>query len=124
MGDLSVHDVRPFVPAEDYEKSLAFYGALGWNTIWTDGESLALLELGGCQLMLQNYYVRDWAENSMLVVEVTDAAAWYEHITQALASGDYGNARVDPPKHQDWGATVTHAWDPCGVLLHFTEWDH
>jgi uncharacterized glyoxalase superfamily protein PhnB len=123
MNDLSVSDVRPFVPAEDFAQSLGFYTAVGWTMVWTDGETLARLALGGNQLMLQNYYVREWAENSMLIVDVDDADAWHAHISAVLAAGDYGGARVERPQHQEWGATVTYAWDPCGVLLHFTQWD-
>jgi len=25
------------------------------------------------------------------------------------------------PTIEEWGATVTYTWDPCGVLLHFTQ---
>lgn len=118
---LAVTDVRPFIPAADFTQSLAFYNALGWSTLWTDGGGLALLSLGGRQLMLQNYFVRQWAENSMLVIEVADAAAWHRHIARILADGNFGGARVAEPQTMDWGAVVTHAWDPCGVLLHFTQ---
>ena len=120
---LAVTDVRPFVPAQDFEVSLAFYTALGWSTLWTDGEGLALLSLGGSQMMLQNFYVKDWAENSMLVVEVADARAWYHHVEGVLADRSYGGARVAEPQQQDWGALVTYVWDPCGVLLHITQLD-
>ncbi|MGD9999662.1 MAG: VOC family protein [Ilumatobacteraceae bacterium] len=118
---LAVTDVRPFVPAEDFERSYAFYTALGWRTVWTDGEGLALMSLGGRQFMLQNFYVKDWAENSMLVVEVADATAWYRHVARVLADGTFGKARVAEPQEQDWGALVTFVWDPCGVLLHFAQ---
>lgn len=121
LGPLTVTDVRPFVPAQDFQQSRAFYTALGWKTLWTDGEGLALMSLGDRQIMLQNYYVKDWAENSMLVVEVADAHAWYRHIDRALAAGNYGSARVAAPQQQDWGAIVTYVWDPSGVLLHFTQ---
>ncbi len=120
-NSLAVTDVRPFVPAEDFQRSLAFYTALGWTTLWSDGGGLALLSLGGRQIMLQDFYVKDWAENSMLVVEVADAAAWHRHVERCLAEGDFGNARVAEPQQQDWGALVTYVWDPCGVLLHFTQ---
>ena len=120
-GALTVTDVRPFVPSMDFERSLAFYTALGWSMLWTDGDGLALLSLGGCQMMLQDYYVKDWAENSMLVVEVPDAGAWYDHVERVLATGTYGHARAAAPQQQDWGALVTYVWDPCGVLLHFTQ---
>lgn len=118
---LAVEDVRTFVPAKDFACSRAFYGALGWETVWTDDDGLALLELGGYRFMLQDYYVKQWADNFMLTIVVADAVAWHEHITAVLADGQYATARVAPPKIEDWGATVTYAWDPCGVLLHFTQ---
>lgn len=120
---LGVNDVRAFVPALDFRVSKAFYEALGWTCIWTDDDGLALMELAGHRFMLQDHYVREWAENFMITISVTDAAAWHEHIAAALADGAYGAARVSPPKVEDWGATVTYAWDPCGVLLHFTQFD-
>jgi hypothetical protein len=118
---MAVEDVRTFVPARDFDCSKAFYEALGWSTLWTDGEGLALMELGGHRFLLQDYYVKQWAENSMLAIIVSDATAWFERVSGVLAARDYGTARVAAPKVEDWGATVTYVWDPCGVLLHFTE---
>ena len=123
VDPLAVTDVRPFVPAQDFARSLAFYTALGWSTLWTDGEGLALLPLGGRQIMLQDFYVKEWAENSMLFVEVADAVEWYRHIERVLADGAHAPARVAEPQQMEWGALVTYAWDPCGVLLHFTQFD-
>ena len=80
--DLSVSDVRVFVPSSDFAQSRAFYAALGWATIWTDDEGLALIELGGHRLMLQNYFVRDWAENFMVTVEVASAQDWHDHVVE------------------------------------------
>ena len=97
-----------------------FYEALGWRTIWTDG-SLALLELAGCRMYLQDHYVRQWIENSMVVIAVSDPSAWHDHAAAVIADGDFGSARVEPPKAEDWAATVTYVWDPSGVLLHFTQ---
>jgi hypothetical protein len=118
----AVEDVRAFVPALDFQMSKAFYEAIGWTTVWTDGDGLALMELGGHRFMLQNFYVKDWAENFMLTVVVADAAAWHRRAMEVLSAGAYGSARVAEPKAEDWGATVTYVWDPSGVLLHFTQW--
>ena len=121
MPDLGVTDVRVFVPAREFAVSRAFYRALGWAELWTDG-SLALLELADRRIMLQDHFVRDWAENFMITVEVASADAWHHHVVAVLAGGSYGDARVAEPKHEPWGARVTYVWDPCGVLLHFVEW--
>jgi hypothetical protein len=120
-GSLAVDDVRMFVPARDFAQSKSFYSALGWTTEWTDDDGLAILELGGHRFMLQDFYVREWAENFMMTVVVRSAPAWFDHVTDVLGAGEFGDARVSEPKVEEWGATVTYVWDPCGVLIHFTE---
>ena len=122
VDPLAVLDVRTFVPARELSRSKAFYEALGWATVWSH-DGLALMELAGHRFMLQDHYVKDWAENSMLTVVVASAEAWHDRISRVLTEGDFGDARVAEPKPEDWGATVTYAWDPCGVLLHFTQFD-
>jgi hypothetical protein len=57
----------------------------------------------------------------MLTIVVDDAEGWHRHVADVLRNGAFGPARVAAPKLEDWGATVTYAWDPCGVLLHFTQ---
>lgn len=120
-NDLTVTDVRAFVPARDFATSRAFYLALGWTELWTDG-SMSLLDLADRRLMLQDYYVQEWAENFMITVEVASADAWFARALEVLSARPYGDARVSAPKVEDWGARVTYVWDPCGVLLHFVEW--
>lgn len=118
---LLIREVRTFVGAIDFEVSRAFYEALGWRVEWTDG-TLALMENAGQRFYLQRYYVKEWAENSMLHITVDDAAAWHQKVKDVLASGSFGDARVAPPKQEDYGALVTYVWDPAGVLLHFAQW--
>lgn len=111
-------DVKVFVPTRDFDESLRFYTALGWQMNWqTDG--LAEIELAGVRLYLQRFYVKEWAENFMIYVVVNDAAAWYDHISQVLAKNTFPTARVVSPKEEAYGAIVTYTWDPCGVLIHF-----
>jgi uncharacterized glyoxalase superfamily protein PhnB len=54
-------------------------------------------------------------------VVVEDAGAWYEHVKAVVDSGEFPGTRVNPPKEEPYGARVTYAWDPCGVLLHFAQ---
>lgn len=117
---LDVIDQRVFVPALNFTVSRDFYRALGWRENWCDGR-LAELELGGVRLLLQDYYLKAWAENFMLQITVADADAWHAHAAAVLASGSYGSARVTPPKLESWGFLVTYVHDPSGVLLHFAQ---
>ncbi|MEL1266233.1 hypothetical protein [Pseudoxanthomonas putridarboris] len=74
MTDLKITDVRPFVPAKNFEVSKAFYEALGWTIKYLD-DQLALMANGNHRFYLQRYYQKDWAENSMLHITVVDARA-------------------------------------------------
>jgi hypothetical protein len=76
VPNLNASDVRVFMPAKDFATSKAFYTALGWKVTEIDGE-LAVLELADRHLYLQNYYVKDWAENFMIHITVEDAQAWH-----------------------------------------------
>jgi hypothetical protein len=56
-------DVRVLVPAKDFAQSKSFYMALGWQLNWEDAE-LAEPEICDRRFLLQNFYSREWAENS------------------------------------------------------------
>ena len=119
--ELRVRDVRPFVGSADFAVSKAFYVALGWQVEYDDG-SLALLANGAHRFYLQDAYAKEWVDNTMLHVTVADAAAAYGQVRALLDSGDFGGARVAPPKREAYGALVTHVRDPAGVLLHLAQW--
>lgn len=115
-------DLRPFIPAKDFEACKRFYAALGWET-FDVGPGLALVRLADEQhFYIQDYYVREVAENSMLHVTVDDAQAWYAHVASMLDEGTFPDARVQPPALQDYGASVVFVHDPSGVLLHLCQW--
>lgn len=117
-----VNDVKVFVPAMDFDESLQFYKALGWQQNWVaDDRTLAILELANNRFYLQDYYHKEWANNFMMHISIDDATAWWHHATKVLADGDYKRARVNKPKQESYGALVTYVWDPSGVLLHFAQ---
>ena len=113
--------MRVFVPAKDFEESLRFYEAIGFTKNWQHEDVLAELQMGKNRLFLQNYYVKEWAENFMISVEVEDAAEWWRHINDLIVRDGFDTIRVKPPKEEPWGALITYCWDPSGVLIHFSE---
>ena len=121
MLDLSATEVRHFVPARDFAVSKEFYLALGWTLEWSD-ESLALLALAGQRFYLQRYYVKEWAENTMLHVTVRDARSCFVQIRELVDTNRFPGVRVAAPKDEPYGALVTYVWDPSGVLLHLAQW--
>lgn len=122
MIDLQASALRTFIPAQDFNLSKDFYQALGGVLEWSDAQ-LALFRFAGAYFYLQDYYVKEWAENCMLHITVHDAAASYCSIEALLASGRFAGARVAEPKREAYGASVSYVWDPSGVLLHLVQWD-
>jgi hypothetical protein len=121
MLSLKVSDVRTFLPAIDFAMSKDFYVSMGWALKWSD-EKLALLEIADQRLYLQRYYVKEWAENSMLHITVDNAQSCFEQIKKLVNSGRFPGVRVAEPKRESYGALVTYVWDPAGVLLHLAQW--
>ncbi|WP_428304805.1 hypothetical protein [Lacipirellula sp.] len=62
--------VRPFLPVRDYDLSKRFYEALGFEIV-LDGEA-AIFNAGSGGFILQRYYQKEWAENTMLQLLVDD----------------------------------------------------
>src|SRR5215207_233755 len=117
MALLSIHDFKAYVPAKDFDLSKRFYSALGFKMSEGWGGT-ADFELDGQSFRLQDYYVRDWANNFMVKVGVADVEAWHRHVQAMAQSAEYPGMRVKPPEKVD-DSLVLHVWDPTGVLLVF-----
>jgi catechol 2,3-dioxygenase-like lactoylglutathione lyase family enzyme len=112
-------EVRPFVPAKDFDKSRAFYRALGFAE--GHDKDVAIFKAGTSTFILQRFYQKDLAENFMMHMMVDDLDAWWRHVTSLDLPGKFG---VDPPKApamQSWGLRVAYVYDPSGVLWHIAQ---
>jgi catechol 2,3-dioxygenase-like lactoylglutathione lyase family enzyme len=111
---------RPFLPAKDFARSRAFYEALGFEKVLD--EEVAIFSCGeAAGFILQNFYVKAWAENFMMQLLVEDLDAWWVRVEALDLPGRFG---VQPPKvpaMQPWGQRVAYLFDPAGVLWHVGE---
>jgi hypothetical protein len=71
--------MRPLVPARDFDTSKRFYIELGFRPRKLT-DRLVEMNVGGFSFILQDYYVREWAENMVVHVTVSDVGAWWDHI--------------------------------------------
>lgn len=117
---LTIRELVVYTPAEDFEQSKRFYSALGFTLTEGWGGTMDC-ELGGAKFRLQNYYVKDWAENFMMKFDVDDIEGWHEHAKKTIDEGDFGNARYDRSIELIGDTKIFHIWDPCGVLLIFIQ---
>jgi hypothetical protein len=115
----TIKSLRVYVPAKNFELSKRFYSALGFRMTEGWGDTVDC-ELGGQRFRLQNYYVKAWAENCMMVLDVDDVAEWHEHARRVIEEGHFSGARVTAPEAAG-ESMVVHVWDPTGVLLVFVQ---
>ena len=87
---------RPFLPAEDFETSKAFYRALGFELL-LDSE-VAIFAIWSTSFILQNFYRED--HNFMMQLMVNDLDGWWAHITALDLPKRYSVPGPKPPAMQ------------------------
>ncbi len=111
--------ILTFVPARDFELSARFYEALGFVPGDADPD-VRYYGRGGSGFLLQNFYVKAWANNFMMAMHVPDLDAWWAEVEALVDSGEFPGVRAKAPRLEDWGMRVMYLWDPSGVLWHIT----
>ena len=123
MGNFGITGLTPFLPAKDFDVSLKFYVDLGFRQL-VQGDKAVLLGHSSFSFWLQDYYVKDWAENCVLCLYVNNLEDWWSHLQSMNLDVSY-NARaklLGPPSEKE-GAQMFHVIDPSGVLWHFRQSD-
>ncbi len=115
--DRTINELLVYTPSLDFEASKGFYADLGFELTEDFGETMDC-RLGGACFRLQNYYVKDWADNFMMKFDVDDIRGWFEHAKTVVESEKYANVRISDPELAG-GSEIFHVWDPSGVLLIF-----
>jgi catechol 2,3-dioxygenase-like lactoylglutathione lyase family enzyme len=116
---LTTTSLRPFIGAKNFEQSRAFYRDLGFEEAVLE-PNLSVFRNGTSSFYLQDYYVADWVNNTMLLLEVANVAQQYQALQVSNLFARYPDARLMPIKQEDWAA-VFHIIDPSGVLWHVAE---
>jgi hypothetical protein len=109
--------IRPFIGAKDFEISRGFYLDLGFEeTILAP--NLSVFKINEIAFYLQDYYVKDWIDNTMIFVEVDDVKGYYSELLALKLSEKYAAVKLIPVRELDWGSEC-FLHDPSGILWHF-----
>ena len=76
MQAMTAIEVKAFVPSKDFALSKRFYQDLGFNLGLSSNE-LAYLHRGNSSFLLQNFYVKEHADNFMMHLLVENVQAWW-----------------------------------------------
>jgi hypothetical protein len=111
--------LRPFIGAKNFDLSRAFYSDLGFEETVLEAK-LSLFRNGTSTFYLQNYYVADWINNTMLLLEVANVSQQYQALNDSNLFANYSDARLLPIKVESLGQAF-FIIDPSGVLWHVAE---
>lgn len=111
--------IRPFIGAKNFEISRNFYKDLGFEEIVLE-HNLSLFKKQDIAFYLQNAYVKDWIENTMLFIEVESVDDFWEELLSLNLTVKYEGVNLSPIRTMDWGKEC-FVHDPSGILWHFGE---
>ena len=117
----STISIRPFIGAKDYETSRQFYRTLGFEEVVLSVK-MSLFKNGQTAFYLQNAFIKDWVDNSMIFLEVNDVNHYWREISALNLPQLYEGVRLSSVHEFDWGKEC-FLHDPSGILWHIGEFN-
>ena len=114
--------VRAFIGAKDFEVSRNFYKDLGFEETILSKDMCYFKIFETFGFYLQDAYVEDWINNSMIFVEVDNVEQYYNELQNLELGNKYKGVRLVPIRKDDWGREC-FLHDPSGILWHFGEFN-
>lgn len=117
--DFHIKSIRTFIGAKDFNISRNFYLDFGFKEVPL-GANMSYFGMGDFGFYLQKAYVKDWVDNSMVFLEVTDLEKRLTEIKTLQLDIKYKGVRVSKIHYNDWGNEF-FVHDPSGILWHIGE---
>ena len=114
-----IKSIRPFIGAKDFDISRRFYRDIGFEEV-VISPAMSLFKINGTGFYLQNAYVKDWVDNTMVFLEVDNADRYFKELSTLNLPSKYENVRLTPVRTDYWGKEC-FVHDPSGILWHFGE---
>ncbi|CAN5879042.1 glyoxalase [soil metagenome] len=108
--------IRPFIGARDFEVSRNFYQDLGFEEIIL-AHNMSLFQTGQLGFYLQDAYLQDWVDNTMIFLEVEDLDGFWDRLLNLGLTKKYEQVKLIPIREYEWGREF-FVHDPSGVLWH------
>ncbi|WDF54378.1 VOC family protein [Mucilaginibacter sp. KACC 22063] len=115
--NIQAKSIRPFVGSKNFEQSRSFYRDLGFEEIVLMPK-MSLFKTGDFGFYLQDAYVKDWIDNTMIFMEVEDVDLFWQELNKLDLPKKHAGVKVHPVRNEDWGKEC-FVHDPAGNLWHF-----
>ena len=116
----AARSIRAFIGAKDFETSRQFYRDLGFEESPISGDMSYIRVTDKLGFYLQNAYVEDWVNNTMIFLEVDDVKRYWVELQSLALDRKYKNVKLTPVREESWGREC-FLHDPSGILWHFGE---
>jgi Glyoxalase/Bleomycin resistance protein/Dioxygenase superfamily len=113
-SNLSVTEIKAFVPSSDFELSKRFYSDVGF-TMASEGGGVAYFSCDGASFLLQDFCPKNFGENFMMHLLVVDVDAWWGRLKATGVEAKYG-VKISDIETQPWKMRGFCLSDPSGVL--------
>ncbi|HLA55523.1 MAG TPA: hypothetical protein VK623_05465 [Flavobacterium sp.] len=111
--------IRPFIGSKNFEVSRNFYHDLGFEEVVL-GQNFSYFKTKQIGFYLQDAYVKDWIDNTMVFMEVEDVHRFWDELVALDLPNKYKEAKLVPVREMYWGREC-FLHDPSGILWHFGE---
>lgn len=115
-SELNIKSIRPFIGSKDFKTSSAFYKAIGFEERMISPD-MTLFTREGFGFYLQDAYVKDWVDNTMLFLEIAQLDEYLSHLQSLQLSEQFKNVKLSNIVNNDWGREF-FLHDPSGILWH------
>ena len=114
--------IRPFIGAKNFELSRRFYKDVGFEeTILS--HNMSGFKSGKMAFYLQDAYVKDWIDNTMIFLEVENVKDFWNELFALHLPEKYENVKLVPVRQLEWGSEC-FLHDPSGILWHFGQFNN
>lgn len=111
--------LQPFVPSgSNFEGAKQFFAELGFNISWDAGDYVGF-ENNGYKFILQKFDNKEFAENFMLTVGVSNADEFRKEVLEKKLPEKFG-IRIGKVSDMPYGREV-NIIDLAGVCWHFVQ---
>lgn len=115
---MEIHNIRTFLPSKELNVSKNFYLDLGFSIMW-ESDDLIIFGDENNNFFLQNYYNKEWAENSMMQLHVKEIDDLFLLASDLIEK--YEGTKIRDIFEADYGRTF-HLIGPAGELWHITKY--
>lgn len=113
----SIKSIRPFIGSKNFSESRKFYNQMGFTeaVLFHNLSYFSIEE--GFGFYLQDAYVEDWVNNTMLFLEVNNLSDYLQQLQALNLPHHFPEVRLSQIQAENWGQQF-FLHDPSGILWH------